>query len=67
MHDKLFMKLRKRRGCWWLSGDMPTGLSLGGNFAGKLGVFPWNVGKAALSAAAGAAAVWYTMTGRPPP
>jgi esterase/lipase len=45
---------------------MPTGLSLGGNFAGKLGAFFWSIGKAALSAA-GAAAVWYAMNGRPPP
>lgn len=36
-------------------------------FAGSLGKAMWSVGKALLSAAAGAAAVWYSMTGRPPP
>jgi lysylphosphatidylglycerol synthetase-like protein (DUF2156 family) len=36
-------------------------------FAGKLGAFLWSVGKALIYAASGAAAAWYTMTGRPPP
>ena len=36
-------------------------------FAGSLGRGLWAVGKALLSAAAGAAAAWYAMTGRPPP
>lgn len=36
-------------------------------FAGKLGQALWSTGKALLSAAAGAAAAWYAMTGRPPP
>lgn len=36
-------------------------------FAGSLGQALWSVGKALLSAAAGAAAAWYTLTGRPPP
>lgn len=36
-------------------------------FAGKLGAALWTVGKALISAAAGAATVWYSMTGRPPP
>lgn len=37
------------------------------HFAGRLGQFLWSIGKALLSAAAGAAAAWYAMTGRPPP
>lgn len=36
-------------------------------FAGSLGKAMWSIGKALLSAAAGAAAAWYAMTGRPPP
>jgi hypothetical protein len=36
-------------------------------FAGKLGQVLWSIGKALLSAAAGAAAAWYALTGRPPP
>ncbi|RWH17211.1 hypothetical protein EN827_31105 [Mesorhizobium sp. M1D.F.Ca.ET.184.01.1.1] len=36
-------------------------------FAGSLGRVLWGVGKALISAAAGAAAVYYSMTGRPPP
>lgn len=36
-------------------------------FAGRLGAFLWSVGKGLIAAAAGAAAFWYTMTGRPPP
>lgn len=36
-------------------------------FAGALGRGLWGVGKALISAAAGAAAAWYAMTGRPPP
>jgi len=36
-------------------------------FAGKLGSFLWSIGKGLLSAAAGAAAAWYALTGRPPP
>ena len=36
-------------------------------FAGRLGQTLWSVGKALLSAAAGAAAAWYALTGRPPP
>ena len=36
-------------------------------FAGSLGKFMWAIGKGLLSAAAGAAAAWYAMTGRPPP
>ncbi len=36
-------------------------------FAGSLGRALWSVGKALISAAAGAAAAWYTLTGRPPP
>lgn len=36
-------------------------------FAGKLGQAVWSVGKALIAAAAGAAAAWYSMTGRPPP
>lgn len=36
-------------------------------FAGKLGAVLWSIGKALLSAAAGAAAAWYAITGRPPP
>lgn len=36
-------------------------------FAGRLGATLWSIGKALLSAAAGAAAAWYAMTGRPPP
>lgn len=36
-------------------------------FAGALGKALWGIGKALLSAAAGAAAAWYAMTGRPPP
>ncbi|EKF16938.1 hypothetical protein [Nitratireductor pacificus] len=36
-------------------------------FAGRLGQTLWSIGKALISAAAGAAAAWYAMTGRPPP
>lgn len=36
-------------------------------FAGKLGRGLWSTGKALLAAAAGAAAAWYSLTGRPPP
>ncbi len=36
-------------------------------FAGRLGRFLWSIGKALLSAAAGAAAAWYAMTGGKPP
>lgn len=36
-------------------------------FAGSMGRGLWSVGKALLSAAAGAAAAWYAITGRPPP
>lgn len=36
-------------------------------FAGTMGKGIWSVGKALLSAAAGAAATWYAITGRPPP
>ncbi|RUU14847.1 hypothetical protein EOD08_29685 [Mesorhizobium sp. M6A.T.Ca.TU.002.02.2.1] len=36
-------------------------------FAGSLGKFLWAIGKGLLSAAAGAAAVYYAMIGRPPP
>ena len=36
-------------------------------FAGKLGSMLWTIGKGLLSAAAGAAAAWYALTGRPPP
>lgn len=36
-------------------------------FAGTLGRVLWSVGKALLAAAAGAAAVYYQMTGRAPP
>lgn len=36
-------------------------------FAGKLGQILWSVGKGLLAAAAGAAAAWYAITGRPPP
>ncbi|MEP9389673.1 hypothetical protein [Mesorhizobium sp. KR9-304] len=36
-------------------------------FAGKLGQGLWSIGKGLLSAAAGAAAAWYALTGRPPP
>ncbi|WP_292235316.1 hypothetical protein [Mesorhizobium sp.] len=36
-------------------------------FAGSLGSVIWNVGKQLIGAAAGAAAVYYWMTGRPPP
>lgn len=36
-------------------------------FAGSLGKAMWGVGKALLSAAAGAATAWYALTGRPPP
>lgn len=36
-------------------------------FAGKLGQVLWSIGKQLLSAAAGAAAAWYALTGRPPP
>lgn len=36
-------------------------------FAGSLGRALWGVGKALLSAAAGAAAAYYSLTGRPPP
>jgi hypothetical protein len=36
-------------------------------FAGSLGKMMWGVGKALLSAAAGAAGYWYIVTGRTPP
>ena len=36
-------------------------------FAGSLGRALWAIGKALISAAAGAAAAWYALTGRPPP
>lgn len=36
-------------------------------FAGSLGKALWSIGKALISAAAGAAAAWYALTGRPPP
>lgn len=36
-------------------------------FAGSIGRGLGSVGKAMLSAAAGAAAAWYAITGRPPP
>lgn len=36
-------------------------------FAGSLGRFLWSVGKLILSAAAGAAAAYYSLTGKPPP
>jgi len=36
-------------------------------FAGRMGRWLWGLGKALISAAAGAAAYWYAMTGRPPP
>jgi hypothetical protein len=36
-------------------------------FAGALGRWLWGLGKALISAAAGAAAYWYAMTGRSPP
>lgn len=36
-------------------------------FAGSLGKALWGAGKVLISAAAGAAAAWYSLTGRPPP
>lgn len=36
-------------------------------FAGKLGQVLWSIGKVLIGAAAGAAAAWYSLTGRPPP
>lgn len=36
-------------------------------FAGSLGKALWAIGKALLAAAAGAAAAYYSLTGRPPP
>lgn len=36
-------------------------------FAGSLGRALWGAGKAILAAAAGFAAAWYSITGRPPP
>ncbi|RVC47558.1 hypothetical protein EN781_00025 [Mesorhizobium sp. M4A.F.Ca.ET.090.04.2.1] len=36
-------------------------------FAGSLGRVLWSFGKALISAAAGAAAAYYTLTGKPPP
>ncbi len=36
-------------------------------FAGKLGGAVWGIGKVIISATAGFAAAWYSMTGRPPP
>lgn len=36
-------------------------------FAGSLGRALWGIGKVLLSAATGAAAAWYAMTGKPPP
>lgn len=36
-------------------------------FAGSLGKALWGAGKVLISAAAGFAAAWYSLTGRPPP
>lgn len=36
-------------------------------FAGSLGRVLWSVGKGLISAAAGAAAAYYALTGKPPP
>lgn len=36
-------------------------------FAGRLGQVLWSVGKALIAFAAGAAAAYYSLTGRPPP
>ena len=36
-------------------------------FAGSLGKALWSIGKAIIAAAAGFAAAWYSLTGRPPP
>lgn len=36
-------------------------------FAGRFGQLLWAVGKQLIAAAAGAAAAWYALTGRPPP
>lgn len=36
-------------------------------FAGKAGRLLWSISKQLLAAAAGAAAAWYAITGRPPP
>ncbi|TJV51173.1 MAG: hypothetical protein E5Y01_16430 [Mesorhizobium sp.] len=36
-------------------------------FAGSMGRMLWGVGKALISAAAGAAAAYYSLTGKPPP
>lgn len=36
-------------------------------FAGSLGKALWSIGKVLLSAAAGAAGAYYSLTGRPPP
>ena len=36
-------------------------------FTGSLGKALWAIGKAVLAAAAGAAAAYYSITGRPPP
>lgn len=36
-------------------------------FAGTVGKVLWSIGKGLLAAAAGAAAVYYQMTGKPPP
>lgn len=36
-------------------------------FAGTLGKAAWVIGRNLLAAAAGAAAAWYAITGRPPP
>lgn len=36
-------------------------------FAGTVGKVLWTIGKGLLAAAAGAAAVYYQMTGKPPP
>jgi len=36
-------------------------------FAGTLGKAAWAIGRNLLAAAAGAAAAWYAITGRPPP
>lgn len=36
-------------------------------FAGRLGQGLWAIGKTLIAAAAGAAAYWYALTGKPPP
>jgi hypothetical protein len=37
------------------------------HFAGSLGAIVWSIGKQLIAAAAGAAAVYYALTGKPPP